>query len=285
MQEYGFVNALNIECFMSSFETFYNSDYYFKGEFHDFWEVVYIISDKAGVSADEKIFELSRDDIIFHKPMEHHRIWAVNGTPVHAFIFSFRLSGMLSAKFENKVLKLSADQSESVLKLMEEFRQNAIVNCCEKSFFLGNKYDFLLNWNDDSPMNAALKCRAELLLFEILKSEISPKEQYSSKSADIYKKLVRFMENNVFFNLSVEDIAKSCNVSASYAKKIFAKYSDLGIHGYFIKQKIKKSIALLESGFSVEEVSDKLAFANSNYFGICFKRDTGYSPTKYLKRN
>ena len=45
-------------------------NFFYEGEYHDFWEAVYIISSKAGVSADDKIYSLSKGDIIFHKPME-----------------------------------------------------------------------------------------------------------------------------------------------------------------------------------------------------------------------
>lgn len=280
MKEYKFSGSLSVECLMSAFEARYDPDFNFTGEYHDFWEAVYIISSKAGVSADDKIYSLSRNDIIFHKPMEFHRIWAIEGKPVHAFIFSFRLSGILADKLKNKVIRLNEYQTESMKELMDAFAENAVLN----ADISDRAYDRLLhNWRDDEPMNMIIKCRTELLLLDIIKAEISPKEQFTSRSADIYRRLIQIMKENIREDLSVSDIAQKCNFSSAYIKKIFAEFSDCGIHTYFQKLKIKEAIVLLESGMSVGEVSERLSFSNSNYFAMCFKREMGCSPTKYLK--
>ena len=281
MKEYRFSDSLNIECLMSAFEAKYAPDFNFIGEYHDFWEAVYIISSKAGVSADDKIYSLSQNDIIFHKPMEFHRIWAIEGKPVHAFIFSFRLSGTLADKLKNKVIRLNESQTEAIRELMDSFCE---LNAQNTGGNIKNSDKFLSGWRDDEPMNMIIKCRIELLLLDIIKSEISPKEQFISRSADIYRKIIRIMKENIREDLSVADIAKRCNFSPAYIKKIFAEFSDCGIHTYFIKLKIKEAIVFLENGLSVGEVSERLSFSNANYFAMCFKREMGLSPTKYIKK-
>lgn len=283
MKELKFSDSLAIECFLTAFEAKYNPNFNFIGEYHDFWEAVYIISSKAGVSADEKIYSLSANDIIFHKPMEFHRIWAIDGKPIHAFIFSFRLRGFLAEKLNNKVIKLNATQSESLMRLMEEFRENEFINAGEPAYLTSDKCNFAKSWRDDAPMNTALKCRAELFLFDIIKSEISSKEQYSSRSADIYRRIIEIMKEHIRENLTVREIAEMTNFSEAYIKKVFSEFSDTGIHNYFIKLKIKEAAALLEKGLSVGEISERLSFSNANYFAICFKREMGCSPTKYRK--
>jgi len=281
MKEYRFSDSLGVECLMSAFEARYDPNFNFTGEYHDFWEAVYIISSKAGVSADDKIYSLSKNDIIFHKPMEFHRIWAIEGKPVHAFIFSFRLSGTLADKLKNKVIRLNESQTDSIKELMDAFAENA----ANGADMPDRAYDRLLhNWRDDEPMNMIIKCRIELLLLDIIKSEISPKEQFTSRSADIYRRVIQVMKENIHEDLSVADIAKKCNFSPAYIKKIFAEFSDCGIHTYFTKLKIKEAIILLENGLSVGEVGEKLSFSNANYFAMCFKREMGASPTKYLKK-
>ena len=283
MKELHFSDSLQIECFMSAFEAKYSPDFDFTGEYHDFWEAVYIISSKAGVSADDKIYSLSAKDMIFHKPMEFHRIWAIEGKPVHAFIFSFRLSGALSEKLSNKVIRLSPTQSEQVLHIMEEFRALEAENSGEDASLSEEKYNFVQSWDEKNPMNTAIKCRTELFLFDIIKSALLQKEQYSSRSADIYRQMVQYMKEHVYENASVGEIAASLNFSEAYIKKIFAEYSDTGIHAYFMKLKIKEAAVLLESGLTVGEVSERLSFSNANYFAVCFRREMGCSPTKYIK--
>lgn len=284
MRECKFSGSLEVECFMSAFEARYNPDFDFIGEYHDFWEAVYIISSKAGVSADDKIYSLSQNDIIFHKPMEFHRIWAIEGLPVNAFIFSFKLSGVLAEKLKNKVFHLSQAQGEAVMTLMREMREIEIQNSLTGPKAEDDKLNFLEHWNNSEPINTVIKCRTELLLLDIIKSELSPKEQYISRSADIYRQIIRIMKENLQKNLSVGDIARRCNFSEAYIKKIFSEFSDCGIHNYFIKLKIKEAVTLLETGLSVGEVSERLSFSNANYFAVCFKREMGCSPIRYIRK-
>ena len=280
MREYKFSDSLSVECFMSAFEANYSPDFNFIGEYHDFWEAVYIISSKAGVSADDKIYSLSKGDIIFHKPMEFHRIWAIEGMPVNAFIFSFKLFGHLCERLKNKVMRLTPEQNDAMLALIYEFRKIEKDNSGGRDKDISN---FTKSWRDDFPFNIALKCRTELFLLDIIRSEILQKEQYISRSADIYRNIIKVMKENIYENLSVADIADKCNFSQAYIKQIFSEFSDCGIHTYFQKLKIKESIVLLESGMSVGEASELLSFSNANYFAMCFKKEMGLSPTKYIK--
>lgn len=289
---FSFPDSLDIEYFISAFEANYNPGFYFRGEYHDFWEAVYVISGKLGVSADEKIFDLGEGDVIFHKPMEFHRLWNTDTQNAHLFIMSFRLSGKLAEKLSDKVMHLSGHQRELMHSLISEFAHN--MGCSFEAspapeYFPANKItdnrinNYLKNWQNDSPENLTIKYRAMLLLLEVLKTDFAIKEQKHSKSAKVYRKAVEIMEENVYGKISVEEIARRCSFSEAYIKKVFNKYSDCGIHKYFLKLKIKKAVFLLESGMSVSEASEMLSFANANYFGICFKREMGCSPANYVK--
>ena len=107
--------------------------------------------------------------------------------------------------------------------------------------------------------------------------------QANNRGAGIYKEIIDIMRDNVDKALSVDDIAKICGMSSSNLKKIFAKYSSCSIHKYFLKMKIYKAIELLSNNYNISEISEKLSFNNQNYFGIVFKKETGYSPLNYKK--
>ena len=54
----------------------YNSDFYFPGESHGFWEFLYVDKGEVEVTAGDTDYVLNKGDIIFHKPYEFHRLWA-----------------------------------------------------------------------------------------------------------------------------------------------------------------------------------------------------------------
>lgn len=287
-QIFGFDNFLDIEYYISAFEANYNPGFYFPGEYHDFWEVVYVISSKVGVSSDEKVFDLYEGDVIFHKPMEFHRLWTIDDSNAHLFIMSFKLSGNLGEKLNDKVIHLSEHQRELMHSLISEFAKSAGFefeeNIPVKHPGIRKISNFLRSWDKCSASTLSVKYKTLLFLVDILQSDFPQKEQKSSKSARVYREIVEIMEKNVHGKITVEEIAKKCNFSVAYIKKVFAMYSDCGIHKYFQKLKIKEAVALLETGISVSDVSERLAFANANYFGICFKKEMGCSPTSYLKK-
>lgn len=70
---------VSVKSLVSAFDMVRDADFAFDGEMHDFWEMVYIASGKAGITADERVFTLNAGQLVFHKPMEFHRICSVGG--------------------------------------------------------------------------------------------------------------------------------------------------------------------------------------------------------------
>ncbi len=109
-------------------------------------------------------------------------------------------------------------------------------------------------------------------------------EKISNRGAGEYKEIIDIMRENVEKPLSVDDIATLCGMSTSNLKRIFSKYSSCSVHKYFLKMKVFRAIELLGSNYNVSEISETLSFNNQNYFGIVFKKETGFSPLNYKKK-
>lgn len=80
---------LNIVHFYTAFTSEYHKDYFFPGERHDFWEIVYVVEGKASIVAEKTGYFLSKGDIIFHKPMEFHAIAGDKQTNFKVLIITF----------------------------------------------------------------------------------------------------------------------------------------------------------------------------------------------------
>lgn len=278
-KEYAFDEKLKIRCMMSAFEADYRSDFYFKGEYHDFWEMAYVISGTAGVSADERIYELTAGEAILHKPMEFHKLWSASNENLRVLVMSFSAEGEALSKLENFVGKLDYAQKESLGNIMRCLRKGI-----KQEFSVLGQMDYLTNWEERDLEKQMIKNYAEVLLLCIAERKIEAKKRSDERSADIFTHIVRIMDENIYGWISIDEIATRCNFSTSYVKKIFKKYADCGIHEYFIKMKIKKAVSLMDSGLNVRQTSEKLSFANENYFGVVFKRETGVSPGRYNRR-
>ena len=99
----------------------------------------------------------------------------------------------------------------------------------------------------------------------------------------LYKKAINTLEEKIFSNISVEELARECNISTAQLKRVFSKYAGIGIHEYFLQIKILYAKKLLSGGMGVTEVAEKMSFSSQNYFSVVFKRKVGVSPLQYKK--
>lgn len=270
-------NDFKISGFYSAFIRYCSEDFFFPGETHDFWEVVYCIKGEAYVSQDEKIINLLENQIIFHKPMEFHSLRIEKKTDTELFIMSFEATGRLMDSFKNKIFFLSKDQKRSLMDIMAILRTDD--NIIEDEIYLG----FLESLSKKPYGMNVLKNLTENFLISLSETSAAPTELVKNNETSTYSMALSVIDESIFEKITVEELSKRCNVSSAYLKKIFDKYNGLGIHEYIFKNKIILAKQMLSKGESVTETAYKLGFSSQHYFSTAFKRETGISPSEYKK--
>lgn len=266
---------IRITAMYSLFETHFEKGYAFSGEAHNFWECLYVINGEACVSGNERVYNLSRGSIIFHKPLEFHK-FIINGTDgADLLIFSFTADGPLTACLEEKVFDLSDPQQDILsamlsfihARMQERWPQNdASTTLCLEPFHAMPAY---------SQMIAIYLQQLMLSLAE----DGSVSTVSSAPDAVVFRRAISYLNSNVHAQPSVPETARYCNVSEASLKRIFDKYAGIGIHKYLLKLKVKAAAELLKSGESVSHVAEQLGFNNQSYFSRAFKRETGVLPS------
>ena len=85
--------------------------------------------------------------------------------------------------------------------------------------------------------------------------------------------------------LSVDALAKRCNMSDTYFRKLFVQALDMTPQQYISSLRLDMASELLRSGYySVSEIAERCGFNNANYFSLFIKKQTGLSPLQYRKR-
>jgi len=247
------------------------SKFYFPGESHPFWEMVYVVDGSVGVTADERIYTLSAGDMIFHKPMEFHRIWSQEGTEPNYVVVSFTADGEYMKKLENRAVSCD-EYSRELMKKAVELRLEAF----------SVKNGFLVDYiHDEEKAFLCTKLLEMLFCHTALSGEIIGVTE--DKDALLFGKAVALLQESIGEKVSVEQIASRCFVSASKIKKVFSKYVGCGISEYFTYMKITSARLMLQRGQTVSTVSESLGFSNQFYFSSVFKKITGITPSKYKK--
>lgn len=261
----------------SFFEEIFQNGYDYGGEAHNFWECMLVEEGEVFVSADERVYRLKRNEIIFHKPFEFHKFRIEGCGDAQLLIFSFSLEGSLCNYFKNKVFKLN-DEQEKIVRAMMKYAKER----CPKTEISGEGgcYRYLLPFK-------RIKTYSQMLVTYIYQLFLSLEDggEISDVLADpelgIFGKAVRYMRSNLHGGLTVSQIAKFCGVSESGLKRIFGTYTGIGIHKYFVQMKIEAASKLLAGGATVNEVAEKLGFSSQAYFSMMFKRETNMSPSEF----
>ena len=243
-------------------------DFYFAGESHDFWEAVFVSEGKIIATGDERIYRLSKGMLLFHKPMEFHRLWCEGDNEATVMIVSFGATGSGMKSFENRCFNLDGNETEQFSEITELFSRAA------RCYVTGDSEGF----SHTSSLASSL--------LEIFLLRLSQKREYKRKSFSAserqYYEIVKIMKENCEKSLSVAALAELCQMSVSNMKRIFSLYSDIGIAKFFLNLKLRRARELLEEGFTPTETAAKLGFNEICYFYTVFKRETGLTPAEFL---
>lgn len=95
---------------------------------------------------------------------------------------------------------------------------------------------------------------------------------------------LELMYRNISTDLSVDDMAKECCLSAGHFSHIFKDVVGVSPHSYMIFLRMEKARdLLLGTQLSIREVGEAVGCPDQNYFSRLFKKHTGMSPSEFRK--
>ena len=262
-----------------------SKNFYYDGEQHDFWEMVYIDKGEMICTADKNRFILKSGEMTFHKPNEFHNLSGNNTVAPNVSIISFECKSRAMKHFEGKIFRLSAEEKSLLSTLFSEglscFRledeSNPLLQRMEKI--------------DPSPFGSSqmTKNLLEIFLIKLCRNTDvvtkSMRQSYVIDGVDVpyhVKEILDFLHENIYGRITVADVARHVGRSESTVKQQFSLYRKSGIIKYYNSLKIKEARRLIREGkYNMTQISDMLHFDNPQYFSKCFKSCTNMTPREY----
>lgn len=281
----GFDKLINVEKIITIFYMELSKDFYYEGEKHDFWEMVYIDKGEMLCTADEKSFVLKSGEMTFHKPNEFHNLSGNSNTAPNVSIITFECKSRIMKHFEGKIFRLNAEEKSLLSTLFSEGLS------CYQLEDERNPLLQKLQKREDAPLGSSqiTKNLLEIFLIKLCRHTDTltkkMRQNYVINDVDIpynVKEILDYLQDNIYGKLTIADIANHVDKSESTVKQLFSQYREGGIIKYYSSMKIKEARRLIREGhYNMTQISDMLQFDNPQYFSKCFKLFTKMTPSEY----
>ena len=281
----GFDKLINVEKIITIFYMELSKDFYYEGEKHDFWEMVYIDKGEMLCTADEKNFVLKSGEMTFHKPNEFHNLSGNSNTAPNVSIITFECKSRIMKHFEGKIFRLNAEEKSLLSTLFSEGLS------CYQLEDERNPLLQKLQKREDAPLGSSqiTKNLLEIFLIKLCRHTDTltkkMRQNYVINDVDIpynVKEIPDYLQDNIYGKLTIADIANHVDKSESTVKQLFSQYREGGIIKYYSSMKIKEARRLIREGhYNMTQISDMLQFDNPQYFSKCFKLFTKMTPSEY----
>lgn len=226
----------------------------------DFYVFEYVLSGVGHVRQDREKVTVTAGDAYILQPGRCHHYYADRKEPWTKIWFNVggSLVGHLLSDYQlDNVLKIPAFSDSSYLYAILHAIERDPVHCASSLALLLHQY--------------------VQALFTFLGSEASGQSRALT--------MKNFIEQNAARSLTIDDIAGCIPLSRSRAIHLFRETYGTTPYRYYMELRLALSQSLLErTAMSIQEISERLGFADYHHFSGFFKKECGISPTLYRRQ-
>ena len=96
------------------------------------------------------------------------------------------------------------------------------------------------------------------------------------------RKCVAYINKNLNEKLTVNSVAKYCNLSSDYLSRIFKEEMGVNLSAYITHQKLEMSQTLLFEGYDSDNICYLLGFSSQSHYISLFKKEYGITPGEFV---
>ncbi|MDW2878092.1 MULTISPECIES: response regulator [Bacillaceae] len=128
-------------------------------------------------------------------------------------------------------------------------------------------------------------------MMEILQSLVSQwadalhRKQDKNHFSHVDQAIIYMKEHFHDSTLSLKKVAEIIHVSTPYLSNLFKLEKGFNFGDYLLELRMNKAMEELRLGdLKTYEICEKVGYSNPQYFSVCFKKYTGYTPAEYKKQ-
>lgn len=278
-------NILNIQKIVTIHYFEFPANYKFKGESHNFWELVYSDGNNVLVTQNGTEILLESGELIIHQPNIFHKIQSI-GKTCSVFVISFVCTSKSLYRLGNNFEKYVIDSHA------KHYISNIIAEADKTfelpTFFTKNKKLELLSHPVLGGMQM-IKLNLEMLLITLLRSQkdISTPPEHPmvvpiKSNEAIVDAIKDYLAQNIYNKIDLENISHYFNYGKTFLCTKFKKETGLTIFQYFSQLKIREAKKLIrENKYTFAQLADILNFSSPSHFATAFEKYAKVSLSQY----
>jgi AraC-like DNA-binding protein len=240
------------------------SGYRFNLYNYPFHRLTYIVHGQAKVSNNRHQYIADPGCVYYFSPKHSGKVENNLDRPLKFIYIHFTGTSI------KKLFKNAGDTTKNVWAIanpakMQSLFENIAESCFERS------------------ENSQEICDSYLKIMLIrLNTMILDDREHPNPSRLKYLECHNYINNNFSSIVSIDDIADKCCINSVYLCRLFKKYADTSPMAYVTKLKMNKAaLLLIQTEYSIKQISFMLSYENQYYFSSVFKKVYGISPKFY----
>ena len=107
-------------------------------------------------------------------------------------------------------------------------------------------------------------------------------DQAEECPSTVLSQALAYISENYAAIRSNHDLGNAIHYHPYHLNRLFRQYTGKTLHRYLLEFRLEKAASLLlETSYSIAEISEQVGFENADHFSHCFSKIRGITPTKY----
>lgn len=249
---------------------------------HEEMEITIINKGKSEYKIDLKSYVLEQGDLLIIKPFSLHSLSQLNNITMYWQTIVFNLNMLNSAVTDGCLIKYFAPILNNENQLPIIIKQGTkgydeLLSTLTKIF---KCYDL-----KDTAFELELKSLLFYFFSILYKYDLIVKNKSTFLSSDAtikIKNILNYIQKNYMHDLSIKDIALTCNFSEYHFMRFFKKHIGMTCIEYINTYRLEVASKLLDTtDQSIMDIAFEVGFNNVSYFNKIFKNKYKLTPKEF----
>ncbi|MFV0529299.1 MAG: AraC family transcriptional regulator [Lachnospiraceae bacterium] len=249
--------------------------------YHDCLEILYVERGEASVVIEEKTYQAKRGDFFIFNNSERHM--TIPGKDYSFLCMIFDIKFVWEHLDEYKYLKpfLSRGAKFSNQITSDDVFYGKLFDCIE---VLTIEYGLKEPGWQLMVRTQVLQILVYLYRHYQSENELGSEEIRENKDYEKVRPVISYIHDHFQEPISLEDLARSGNMSRNYLSTFFKKVMGIKVTDYIEQVRISHSTVLLETtNLYITEIALQSGFGTVPYFNQIFKKVKGMTPSQFRK--